>query len=283
MLGQVLVNGLSLSATYVIIALGLSLIMGIMDILNFTHGVMIMLGAFGLYVLHELFHIHYILSALIAILLVGALGAAMERKILHKIRRDHLICLLITIGLATVVEGSFLLCFGTRDRGVTSITPGLLRIWGITVTYDRMVIIVAAALLVGGLWFFMQWSKPGRAMRAVTQNTDAALSLGIDVDHMTSLAMFIGCAFAATAGVLMAPITVLNPYMGFGPLLKAFVVIVLGGLGSIPGSILGGFVLGMVDSIAGSYLHIEIASIVGFVLMMLILIIKPSGLMGKRL
>jgi branched-chain amino acid transport system permease protein len=165
---------------------------------------------------------------------------------------------------------------------VTSLTPGLLRVWGITVTYDRVVVIVAAALLVGGLWVFMRWSRPGRAMRAVTQNTDAALSLGIDVDHVTSLAMFISCAFAATAGVLMAPVTVLNPYMGFGPLLKAFVVIVLGGLGSIPGSILGGFILGMVDSIAGSYLHVEIASIVGFILMMFILIVKPSGLMGKR-
>ena len=283
MLEQVLVNGLSLSAMYVIIALGLSLVMGIMDILNFTHGVMIMLGAFGLYILVELLHINYVLSALTAILLVGAIGMVIERTILHKIRRDHLICLLVTIGLATAIEGSALLCFGTRDRGITSITPGLLRRWGITITYDRVVIIAAAALLVSGLWAFMQWSKPGRAMRAVTQNADAALLQGIDVDRITSLAMFIGSAFAAAAGVLMAPITVLNPYMGFPPLLKAFVVIVLGGLGSLPGSILGGLILGMLDSIAGSYLQIEIASIVGFVMMVFILIIKPSGLMGKKL
>jgi branched-chain amino acid transport system permease protein len=105
MLGQVLVNGLSLSATYVIIALGLSLIMGIMDILNFTHGVMIMLGAFGLYVFYELLHINYVLSAAMAILLIGTIGAAIERTILHKVRRDHLICLLITIGLANSGQG----------------------------------------------------------------------------------------------------------------------------------------------------------------------------------
>lgn len=283
MLGQVLVNGLSLSAIYVLVALGMTLILGIMDILNFTHGAMIMLGAYGLYLFLEWYQLNYVLAAGLAILVVGTLGVVIERVILHKSRRDHLTCLLITIGLATVIEASVQLGFGVRERAVTSITPGLLRIWGITITFNRVIIILATAVLVGGLWIFMQRSKPGRAMRAVTQNTDAALLQGIDVDRITSLAMFIGSAFAAAAGVLMAPVTVLNPYMGLPPLLKAFVVIILGGLGSIPGSIVGGFILGIMDSVGGSYLSIEIASMIGFMMMMLILIIRPSGLVGKRL
>lgn len=282
MLGQVLVNSLSVSAMYILVALGLTLIMGIMDIINFTHGAMIMLGAYGLYLFFEMLNINYVVAAVLAILLVGGLGVIIEKVFLHRVRRDHLLSILVTLGLATVFEGSIQLGFGIREKAVTSMTPGLVRFLGVTITLDRVVILVATTVLVGGLFFFMQRSKPGLAMRAVTQNTEAALMQGVNVDRITSLAMFIACAFAAVAGVLIAPATVLDPYMGLPYLLKAFIVIILGGLGSIPGSIAGGFLLGIVDSISGTYLDITIATMLGFVMMMLILVFKTSGLMGRK-
>jgi branched-chain amino acid transport system permease protein len=278
---QIILNGIMAGAIYVLIALGLTLIFSIMNVLNFAHGEMYMLGGFAVYYFSTQLGINYFIALIVAMLGVGLFGVIIEKVIFRPFRGQFLPGLIVSLGLAFVLQVSALLVFGATDKSVPTVFPGILKFWGISFPVERMVVMLICTALVFGLYFLLQ-SKAGRAMRAVSQDKDAAALCGINIDNISSLGFGLGCVLAAAAGALMVPVFYVNPYTGTFQIMKAFIVIILGGLGSLPGAVLGGLILGLVESVASSLISIPAASMVAFVTIMLVLLIKPSGLLGHE-
>ena len=282
LLGQVLVNGVVASLIYILIALGLALVFGIMKILNFAHGAMYMLGGYGIYVLFQLSGLNYFISAIISIILVGALGVIIERVFIRPVRVELIIVFIITLALSMMFETGTGRAFGTEHLAISTPFPGVARPLGVTISWQRVAVVFISAILVIGLFFFLNRTKAGQAMRAVGQDIEAAALQGIDPGRTASLCMFIGCALAAAAATLTAPIFTVHPYMGGAPLMKGFTIMIIGGVGSIPGCVVGGFILGFIDSTTATFLGADIASMVGFALLMLILLVRPRGILGHE-
>jgi len=279
---QLLLNGTMLSLVYLLVALGLALVFGILHILNFAHGSIYMLGAYMCFVFTQRLGLNYIVSVILSVLAVGILGIIIERFLVRPVREEMLTSFLVLLGLSMVLENGTELIFGLTDKTIPRVVPGVLSVLGATVSYERLVIAVVAALLVIGLLVFVQRTKAGKALRAVRQDSEGAALQGISPGRISALTMFIGCALAAAAGSLMAPVFVINPYIGTTPVLKGFIIIVVGGLGSIPGTIVAAFILGFIDSVGGTLIPGGYAELIGFGLLLAIIIAKPSGLLGRE-
>jgi branched-chain amino acid transport system permease protein len=277
---QSTVLGLSIGAIYILMALGLTLMFGMMHIINFAHGAIYMLGAFAIYYLFARAGIPYVVACLLTLLLLGGFGVIVERLIYRTLGGEIEPTLVALLALTTLLESSGYLAFGVLDKDVPTVFPGVVRTMGLTLSVERLAIIPIVAVLVGALHIFMQRTKTGQAMRAIEQDREAAALQGVDVDRINALAFGIGFALAAAAGALMAPVFAVNPSMGELPLLKAFIIIILGGLGSIPGAILGGVILGLIDGVLATALGFELAFLLSFVLIIVILLVKPQGLLG---
>lgn len=280
MLFQTLANGLMLAFLYMLIAIGLTLIFGIMNIVNFAHGELLMLGAFAAFYFFGMWGVNYFATLLIAMMLVGFLGILIERGLLRHFQAKPLGSVIVTVGLLMVLQTAATLVFGPLDKPVPSAFHGIARFLGVVITHQRLATIVFSVALIGGLYLFLQRTKTGRAMRATTQDNEAAVLQGIDVGRIRSLGMFVGCALAAAAGVFMGPIFYINPFMGLPPLLKAFAVVIIGGLGSIPGAIVGGLIIGFIESFGSTFVDPLMASVMSFAILILVLVIRPSGLWG---
>ena len=280
---QIVFNSLVSSSIYVLVALGLALVFGTMGILNFAHGAMYMLGGYAFYVLARWLGLNYILAAITSALVVGALGVIAERIFLRPMRGQLFQLFVITLSLSIIFETAIEKSFGLERRAVSIPISGIVNLGRVTASWERIAIILFAAALVWGLFIFLGRAKAGQAMRAVGENSEAAALQGIDPDKIASLCMFIGCALAGAAATLTAPVFAIDPYMGTSPLLKGFIIMILGGVGSIPGAVVGGLVLGFVDNITTALFHGgEIASLIGFGLVMLILLARPKGLLGHE-
>lgn len=282
---QTLLNALMSSAIIILISLGLSLIYGIMHIMNFMHGELYMLGAFGIWGLFGQHQIlpgipGYFLGMIITMVLVAILGIIIERFLLKRFRGDLLSSFIVCLGLIVILQTAALLIFGKDDKGVLTAFPGLLRGAGVVLSRERLVILIVAAVLVALVFFFMQRFKAGKAMRAVAQDHDAALMQGISIDSISTLCMGIGCALAAAAGALLGPLFYVNPFMGADVLIKAFVVIILGGMGSVGGTVLGGTIVGFMDTFGAYFVGGEVASMALFGLLIVVLTVKPTGFFG---
>ena len=285
LLAQTLLNALVSSATIILISLGLSLIYGIMHIMNFMHGELYMLGAFGIWGFFGQTKIvegvpGFFLAMLLTMALIAILGMIIERILLKRFRGDLLSSFIVCLGLILIMQTAAMLIFGKDDKGVRTPFPGLLQGPGFVFSNERLVVMITAAVLIGLVFLFIQRFKAGRAMRAVAQDSDAAQLQGISIDSVSTLCMGIGCALAAAAGVLLGPVFYINPFIGADVLIKAFVVIILGGMGSVGGTMLGGLVVGFVDSFGGTFLSGEFASMILFGLLIVVLIIRPTGLFG---
>lgn len=278
---QIFVNSIGMSITYLLVALGLTLAFGIMKVLNFAHGSIYMVAAYVLYVFCSVLGLNYFLAAFISILLTSVLGLIIERVAIRPVRTEALAPFLTTMGIAMLLEHGALLTFGIHEKGISSVFTGILNFFGVTISLERLVVILIGGFTAVIFYLLVSRTKQGRAMRAVGQNADAAALLGINPTKMFAYSMFLGSALAAVAAVLMAPIYSISSNMGFIPMFKGFIIIILGGVGSIPGCFLAAFILGFLDSIGATLLGWEISSIVGFVLLMLILIIRPSGLVPR--
>ncbi len=276
---QVLVNGLMLGLTYALIASGFSLIYGIMRLLNFAHGDFYMLGAFATYLLCERVGMDYFSALLLSMVLVALLGVITYHFFFRPFRDQHDPSVVIALGVAMLIGGLAPLVFGEKDQSVSPVFSGVIRVLGVTLSLERIFVIVMAIVLMIALTLFIKFTKIGQAMRAVAQDQEAAALQGIGVNSTFMMCMAISSALAGAAGSLLAPLFVVNPFIGTHAVLKALVVVVIGGMGSIPGAIAGGLLLGFVESIGNTFLG-GVTEILGFVIVMLVLIFKPQGLFG---
>jgi branched-chain amino acid transport system permease protein len=280
LLFQSAVLGLSMGAIYILMALGLTLMFGMMHIINFAHGAIYMLGAFAIYYLFAQAGIPYVLAFLLTLLLLGAFGLIIERVIYRPLGGGIEPTLVALLALTTLLESSGYLVFGVLDKNVPTVFPGVIHAAGVNLSVERLSTIPVVTVMVVALHLFMHRTKTGQAMRAIEQDKEAAALQGVNVNYINALAFGIGFALAAAAGALMAPVFAVNPSMGELPLLKAFIIIILGGLGSVPGAILGGVILGLIDGILATALGFELAFLLSFVLIILILLVRPQGLLG---
>ena len=276
------VNGLVIGTMYALMAIGFTLVFGIMRVVNFAHGEFYMIGSFIAFFTYAQWQLPFVVTILAAVLLVGIVGALVEWALIRPLRGDELTGMIATLGISVVIQNTALMYFGASPRPMPDVISGLVRVGPAVFSWSRIFVIIAAALVIGAFWLFMQKSRTGRAMRAVAQDREAALIQGIDVEKIFPLAFGISVALAAVAGAMMAPVFSVSPFVGVTPMLKAFIVVILGGLGSIPGAVLGGLLLGMIESFGATLLGAMVADMLQLALVIAILLLRPSGLMGRK-
>jgi branched-chain amino acid transport system permease protein len=280
--GQLLL-GLINGAFYAMLSLGLAVIFGLLNIINFTHGAQYMMGAFCAWFLLNLMGIGYWPSLVIAPLVVGAVGILLERAFLRWMYKlDHLYGLLLTFGLALIIEGMFRQQYGSSGQPY-AIPPELAggrNLGFMFLPNYRAWVIVASIGICFGTWYLIERTKLGSYLRAATENATLVQAFGINVPRMVTLTYGFGVGLAALAGVMAAPIYQVSPLMGSNIIIVVFAVVVIGGMGSIMGAIVSGFGLGVVEGLTKVF-YPEASSTVIFVIMAIVLLIKPAGLFGR--
>jgi branched-chain amino acid transport system permease protein len=279
---QQLVNGIMLGAAYSLVALGLTLIYGILHIPNFAHGHKYMWAAFTSLFLVVNFHTNYWVSLVIAMVVLGFVGAGVERLVYRPLRNvPHINSFIAAIGLLLVLESLSLIFWGADFRRFPSLYDKPIHIFGVAITLQRLLVIVAAALFIILLQLFIKRTWLGATIEAVAQNPEGAQLVGISIDRVSSLTFGIGTSLAAAAASLIAPIFLVYPTMGAMPNLKAFVVIIIGGMGSILGAVIGGFMLGLMEALGGGYISTDYKDLFAFGALVTFLTLRPTGLFGK--
>lgn len=278
---KIIINGLTSSMVYILMALGFTLIFGIMRIVNFAHGELYMLGAFGVYVLASELGWSYWLAVPLTALLVGVLGAVLERFLFRPFIGRELNGMIMALAVSITLQALVFIAFGTDERSVPRPVSGIIEIGNLIVPRDRLVVGLLALVILALFWAFMRFTRVGLAMRAVVQDEEIAAIHGIRPQRIYPLAVGLGAMLAGFAGALMAPIYTVYPYMGLQPMVKAFIVVILGGLGSVPGAVLGGVVLGLTESAFATLVSTTVATMVSFGIVILILLARPSGLLGR--
>jgi len=280
MLPQLLLSGLSSGLILCLFALGLSLAFGVLHIVNFAHGAFYMLGAYATWFGFVRFGLPYGVAVVGSVVVVGLIGVLCERYLFRNFRGNLRIGMVIAIALMMIMESGMVLLAGAEDQSIPSVFTGSVDLPGARLSVESLVAMGVGAALLTAVLVFVQRSKPGRALRAFAQDDEGAALQGIDGGRVCSLTMFLGCALAALAGALIGPILTLNPYMGGQPLMLGFAVIVLGGMGSILGTVLGALTVGMVQTLTAYVLDPQLAYIMVFGLLILVLLVRPTGLFG---
>lgn len=281
--GQLLI-GLINGAFYAMLSLGLAVIFGLLNIINFAHGAQYMLGAFGAWFLLEHTGLGYWWALLLVPLGVAATGIVIQRLMLSRLANlDHLYGLLLTFGIALVLQGIFTNIFGSSGLPyrLPPMFAGAFDLGFMFLPRYRLWVIVLSAVICGGTWFVIERTKLGSYLRAATENPTLVQAFGINVPAMITLTYGFGVGLAALAGVMAAPIYQVSPLMGANLIIVVFAVVVIGGMGSIGGSILTGFSLGIVEGLT-KYFYAEASNTVIFVVMVAVLLIKPRGLFGRE-
>jgi len=277
---QALLNGFGLAVVYILVALGLTLIFSILEVINFAHGEFYMLGGFAAYYLSAVGGLNYVATLVLAMLLVGLAGVVAERLIFRHLRGKTLNAFIVSLGLLWVLQATAQLSFGVLDKSVPSAVSGIVRLGGVIVSRERMFVILTAVALIVGLYLFLKFTRTGQAMRAVAQDAEAAALQGVNIELTSALGFGIGCALAGAAGALLAPIFAVSPTMGALPVVKAFIIIIVGGMGSLPGAVLGGLLLGAVEGVGTLFMSSAAVNILGFLMVIAILLLRPRGLLG---
>ena len=282
-LGQLLL-GLVNGAFYAMLSLGLAVIFGLLGIVNFAHGALYMLGAFAAWIMMDQLGINYWAALILAPLVVGILGMVIERvflKYLYKL--DEIYGLLLTFGLTLIAEGIFRELYGVSGQSypVPELLQGATNLGFMMLPNYRAWVVLASLVVCLGTWFLIERTRLGAYLRAGTENAALVQAFGINVPMMVMLTYGAGAALAALAGVLAAPIIQVNPLMGSNLIIVVFAVVVIGGMGSILGSVITGIGLGLVEGLTRVF-YPEASSIVVFVVMVLVLMVRPAGLFGKE-
>jgi branched-chain amino acid transport system permease protein len=281
---QQILNGIMIGSVYSLMALGLTLIYGILHIPNFAHGNKYMLGAYICLFLVSFFKINYWVAIVLSMMVLALIGLLVERFIYRPLQEQpHINSFIAAIGLLLLFEGSALAIWGGDWQRFPFAYRQTLSFFGLTITLHRLLVILATGVLIIILQLFIKKTPWGWAIEAVAQQREGAQLMGINVYWVSGLAFAIGSALAAAASSLIAPIYMVYPGMGNLPLIKAFVVVILGGMGSLPGAVLGGYLLGLIESLAGGYLSAFYADLFAFAVLVIVLAIKPTGLFGKRM
>lgn len=278
---QTLLDGLMVGGLYATVAVGVTLVFGIMGILNFAHGQMVMLGAYTAF---------FVVSAglgfwpalVIGTVAMGVMGLVLERVVFRHTLADHMQGLTASLGLIMVIENLAAAAFTPDPRTFEPPLPGSFQIAGLTLSSQRMLVLALVVALVAACYIFLQKTRIGKAIRAMGQNRTGAALVGIRTTQVTAVVFALGSAMAGAAGVLYGSLFAITPYMAAAPLMKGFILTVLGGLGSVPGAVLAGFLLGVAESLGSRYLSASFRDGYGFILLIVALLYFPRGLFGAR-
>lgn len=281
LIGQALTNGLIIGLLYLLMAIGFTLVFGVMRVVNFAHGEFYMLGAFVAYVCVTRFQLPFLAAVLATFIATLVAGWLIEVVVLKGFRGNELNGMISTIGLGMILQNGALLLFGPDPQSMPPVAEGVVSLGPIMLPMSRLYVVAFSIAVLALLYLFLMHSKGGRALRAVVQDTEIASAQGIRSHLMYPLGFGIGVALAAVAGALMAPVFSVSPSIGSTPLLKAFIVVILGGLGSIPGAALASLLLGVVESGANTFMSSAMSDMLLFGFVILMLIFRPSGLLGK--
>ena len=283
-----ILNGISLGSVYAIIALGYTMVYGIAKMLNFAHGDIIMVGSYVAFIAINSMGLPVPVSILLSVVVCTVLGMVIERVAYKPLRHASKLAVLITaIGASYFLQNVALLIFGANTKSFTSIVGnGSVQLAGgaLSVTMVTIVTEIACVVIMIGLMAFMKYSKAGHAMLAVSEDDGAAQLMGINVNATIALTFAIGSGLAAIAGVLLcSAYPSLTPYTGSMPGIKAFVAAVFGGIGSIPGAFIGGILLGVIEILGKAYISSQLADAIVFAVLIVVLVVKPTGLLGKQI
>jgi branched-chain amino acid transport system permease protein len=279
----VLIYGAVTSAILAMLAVGFTLIFGVARILNLAHGAFYALGAYCAFTLTAIFKLPLIVAALVSVALVALFGMAMERVLVRPLRQSSLAVLMITLAVALTMEQVLFVVFGSQSKNVPAFINYPLNLHGVSVDGQRLLALAVAIALIGALWLFIQRSRLGSAILAISQDPEAAQYMGIPANRIFSIVMGLSAALAGAAGVLSGPFLSVRPTMDQTAMITAFSVVIVGGLGSIPGSILAALVIGYSQTIVAFYFNPEWTGSVSLAAIFLTLVLRPSGLLGRAL
>lgn len=279
---EILIFGAVTSSIYAMLAVGFTLIFGVARVLNLAHGSFYALGAYATYAMTSIAGLPLWLAATIAVAGVAVFGVAVERVLFRPMRKSQLAILMISLAVALIVEQTLFLTFGSEYRNVPAFVDAKVSIGGVDVAGQRLLALVVGCVAVGALYLFIQATRMGSAILAISQDPGAAQYMGIPSDRIFSVVMAMSAALAALAGIMAGPFLSVNPSMHLLPVVKAFAIVVVGGLGSIPGSILAAFMLGYAETLVAYLVSTSWTEIVSVLATLLMLVFRPAGIFGKR-
>ncbi len=276
------INGILIGGLYALAALGLTIVLGVMRVINVSHGAFYTLGAYFTFLFSIMLGFDYITSFLLSALIVFVIGVVYERVLIKPIRKEELNVLILTFAGAFVIEEIVKFAFGPRYRNIPPYLSGTVNIPGGSVDVQRVLSFAIAIAIVALLFAILRFTKIGKAMRMVAEDEEVSGVLGINVDRIQMFSFGFGAMLAASAASLLSPIYLLYPSMGWDPLLKAFAIVIFGGMGSIPGTVLTGIIFGVAEVLTGYYISPTWKTVVPFILLILIISFKPTGLFGEE-
>jgi branched-chain amino acid transport system permease protein len=278
---QVIVTGIVNGLIFALTATGFSLIYGSANILFFALGEIYMLGAVLTYILDVQFGLPYLLAIIFVMVGLGLFGVLLERYIFRNLVGNDLVFALVSIAIGMFITAFALEAFGEKGKAIGTPFPGKLDIFGVFLTYDKLMIVIVSVVLIMGLHAFFKLTKAGRAIRAVSKDPEVAQLMGVSVNQIKGLTFFLSLAVAAGAGGMIAPLYYVDVFMGGPVLMMTLIVVVLGGLGSFPGAIVGGLFMGFVQSFGYTFLG-GVTTILGFAAVIVVLVFRPQGILGHE-
>jgi branched-chain amino acid transport system permease protein len=287
-LAQQIANGIVLGSIYALSALGFTLVFGAARIVNFAYGEILMIGAFFTVALMGALDIDFFVALPVAMVGVAALSAVLfyvalrpVMKSSHTSLQAELQIILVTLGLLYLLREAAVLIWGTAPRPIEMGVDGIVEIGDVVMTTKRLVVVAVMGVLVLGLYLLLYRTRIGKALRAIAQNREGAAAIGLDADRIIAFVFAISGAMACAAGSLLGTLYAVEPAMGGPPLLKAFVIVIFGGLGSVPGAIVGGLAIGLIETLAGAYVSFAFKDVFAFLALIAVLLLRPAGLFGR--
>ena len=280
---QQVFNGLAIGAVYTLIAIGLTVVFGILGIAHFAHGVVAMSGGYVTFFLIERFGLPFFVAMALALLVGAMLGILVERFAYRPVQHAPPInAFIIALGLTMMIDGLNLLSFGPDQMVIRTPFQSVFSVAGLVITELRVYVMVTTSVLIVAMALFVSRTKTGRAIRAVAQNRPAAILMGVNVDAVALVVFAMSSALGVAGGALVGAMLALAPGLGESLVIKGFAVLILGGLGSIPGAIAGGLILGVSEALAAGYISSAYKDVIAFLVMIIVLLFRPEGLLGKR-
>jgi branched-chain amino acid transport system permease protein len=276
-------NGLAIGAVYVLIALGLTVVFGILGIAHFAHGSVAMFGGYLTFIVMEKFTVPFFLAMAVSMFCGAVVGLVIERLAYRPVQdAPHINAFIIALGLTMMFEGMNLLMFGADQVVIQTPYRGVFNVADIAVAELRLIVILTACVLISAITLLIAKTKTGKSIRAVAQNRNAAVLMGVNVSMVSLVVFAISSALGVAAGALIGALLAIAPGVGESLAVKGFAVLILGGLGSIPGAIVGGLVLGVSEAMAAGFISSSYKDVIAFLVMIVVLLFRPEGLLGKR-
>lgn len=280
---QQIFNGLAIGAVYTLIGIGLTIVFGILGIAHFAHGVVAMSGGYIAFILIERLGLPFFAAIALAMLAGGVFGILIERIAYRPVQKAPPInAFIIALGLTMMLDGVNLVTFGPDQIVVRTPYTHVYHFLGLVMTELRLVVMACTSFLLVAMWFFVTRTKTGRAIRAVAQNRGAATLMGVNANAVSYVVFGVSSALGVAGGALVGAMLALAPGLGESLVIKGFAVLILGGLGSIPGAVVGGLILGISESLAAGYISSSYKDVIAFAVMIIVLLFRPEGLLGKR-